>query len=214
VLYTDEQGQYVFQGSLIDTKSRANLTEARIAKLTQIDFASLPLKDAILIKPGTGARKLVVFGDPNCGYCKKLERELLSLKDVDLHLPLSDPRPRFERQGARYLVYAIRARSGAAGWSRATRRPRRWALRQLGARAQYGIGRSRVSGTPAVVFEDGSRSPGPSQPTSGADRRRQAPPRPRTRWRVRPATARDNARHMPRYRVEPADRHAISFASR
>ncbi|HEY6356477.1 MAG TPA: disulfide isomerase DsbC N-terminal domain-containing protein, partial [Burkholderiaceae bacterium] len=45
VLYTDEQGHYVIEGSLIDTKSRTNLTEARIAKLTQIDFANLPLKD-------------------------------------------------------------------------------------------------------------------------------------------------------------------------
>src|SRR6059036_2742872 len=52
-------GIYELQGSLIDTKSRANLTEARIAKLTQIDFASLPLKDAILIKQGSGTRKLV-----------------------------------------------------------------------------------------------------------------------------------------------------------
>jgi hypothetical protein len=109
VLYTDEQGHYVIEGSLIDTKSRANLTEARIAKLTQIDFASLPLKDAILIKQGSGARKLVVFGDPNCGYCKKLERDLLALKDV---------RATF---GAR----ASLARSGAAGWSKATRRPSR-----------------------------------------------------------------------------------------
>ena len=85
MLYTDEQGQYVIQGSLIDTKSRVNLTEARIAKLTQIDFATLPLKDAILIKQGSGARKLVVFGDPNCGYCKKLERDLLALKDVSIY---------------------------------------------------------------------------------------------------------------------------------
>src|SRR5439155_2150135 len=85
IFYSDEQGQYVLQGSLIDTKSRANLTEARIAKLTQIDFASLPLKDAILIKQGSGTRKLVVFGDPNCGYCKRLERDLVTLKDVSIY---------------------------------------------------------------------------------------------------------------------------------
>src|ERR1044071_7136891 len=78
IFYSDEQGQYVLQGSLIDTKSRVNLTEQRIAKLTQIDFASLPLKDAVLIKQGSGTRKLVVFGDPNCGYCKRLERDLVT----------------------------------------------------------------------------------------------------------------------------------------
>jgi thiol:disulfide interchange protein DsbC len=69
VFYTDEQGNYLIEGQMIDTKTHTNLTEARIAKLTAIDFASLPLKDAIVWKQGTGARKLVVFADPNCGYC-------------------------------------------------------------------------------------------------------------------------------------------------
>ena len=85
ILYTDEQGNHVFQGNLIDTKTRSNLTESRVAKLTQIDFASLPLKDAILIKQGSGARKIAVFGDPNCGYCKRLERDLVALKDVSIY---------------------------------------------------------------------------------------------------------------------------------
>ena len=61
LVYTDERGDYVIQGSIIDTKTRADLTQARIEKLTAIDFAALPLKDAIVWKQGTGARKLVVF---------------------------------------------------------------------------------------------------------------------------------------------------------
>jgi len=76
ILYTDEHGSYLIEGQLIDTKSRVNLTEQRIAKLTAIDFKTLQLKDAIVWKQGTGERKLVVFADPNCGYCKKFERDL------------------------------------------------------------------------------------------------------------------------------------------
>ena len=85
IVYTDESGNYLIQGSLIDTKSKADLTQARIDKITAIDFASLPLKDAVLVKQGNGARKLVVFGDPNCGYCKRLEKDLLALKDVSIY---------------------------------------------------------------------------------------------------------------------------------
>ena len=36
-------------------------------------------------KQGTGERKLVVFADPNCGYCKKFERDLQSVKDVTVY---------------------------------------------------------------------------------------------------------------------------------
>ena len=85
LVYSDERGEHLIQGALIDTKTGVNLTEARIEKLTAIDFANLPLKDAIVYKQGTGARKLVVFADPNCGYCKKFERELLQVKDVTVY---------------------------------------------------------------------------------------------------------------------------------
>src|SRR5690349_8089081 len=85
VLYTDEQGNHLLQGSLIDTRTHVNLTQARIDKLTAIDFAALPLKDAIVWKQGTGARKLVVFADPNCGYCKKFETEMQQVKDVTVY---------------------------------------------------------------------------------------------------------------------------------
>ena len=163
VLYTDEQGHYVFQGSLIDTKSRTNLTEARIAKLTQVDFASLPLKDAILIKQGTGARKLVVFGDPNCGYCKKLERDLLALKDVSIYtflFPILGPDSNVKSRD----IWC--AREPAKAW-------RNWMVegntppRAMGPCDSSALERNlalgnrhRVNGTPAVVFEDGSRAPG------------------------------------------------------
>ena len=163
VLYTDEQGQYVIQGSLIDTKSRVNLTEARIAKLTQVDFASLPLKDAILIKQGSGARKMVVFGDPNCGYCKKLERDLLALKDVSIYTflyPILGPDSNAKSRD----IWC--ARDPAKVWRSwmvdGTTPPKAMGSCDTSAlERNMALGnRNRVTGTPAVVFEDGSRSPG------------------------------------------------------
>ena len=163
VLYTDEQGQYVIQGSLIDTKTRTNLTEARIAKLSQIDFASLPLKDAILIKQGSGARKLVVFGDPNCGYCKRLERDLLTLKDVSIYTflyPILGPDSNVKSRDiwcAREPSKAWRSWmvDGAAPTKTIGKCDSSAIERNLALGTQH-----RVQGTPAVVFEDGSRSPG------------------------------------------------------
>jgi thiol:disulfide interchange protein DsbC len=163
ILYTDEHGHHVFQGNLIDTKTRANLTEARVAKLTQIDFASLPLKDAILIKQGSGARKIAVFGDPNCGYCKRLERDLVALKDVSIYtflLPILGPDSNTKSRDiwcARDRAKTWRAwmvdgnvPAKAAGPCDATALERNLALGE----------RHRVNGTPAIVFEDGTRAPG------------------------------------------------------
>jgi len=163
ILYTDENGHHVLQGHLIDTKTRANLTEARIAKLTQIDFATLPLQDAILIKQGTGARKIAVFGDPNCGYCKRLERDLVGLKDVSIYtflLPILGPDSNAKARDIwcardraktwRAWMVDGNAPSKAGGPCDAGALERNLALGE----------RHRVNGTPAIVFEDGTRSPG------------------------------------------------------
>jgi thiol:disulfide interchange protein DsbC len=163
LIYTDDTGSHVIQGHLIDTRTRVDLTEARIAKLTQIDFSSLPLKDAILIKQGTGTRKLVVFGDPNCGYCKRIERDLLTLKDVSIYTflypilgPDSNAKSRdiwCAREPAKtwrsWMVDGVTPPK-AMGKCDATAIERNIALG----------GKHRVQGTPAVVFEDGSRAPG------------------------------------------------------
>ncbi len=163
VLYTDENGNYLIQGHVIDTKTRADLTEARIAKLTQVDFASLPLQDAILIKQGSGSRKLVVFGDPNCGYCKRLERDLLSLKDVSIYTflyPILGPDSNVKSKD----IWC--AKDPGKVW-------RNWMVDGVAPPKMMGkcdtaalernlaLGsRHRVQGTPAVVYEDGTRSPG------------------------------------------------------
>jgi thiol:disulfide interchange protein DsbC len=163
ILYTDEQGQHVFQGNLIETKTRTNLTEARVAKLLQIDFASLPLNDAILIKQGSGARKIVVFGDPNCGYCKRLERDLLALKDVSIYTflyPILGPDSNVKSRD----IWCSRDRAKAwRAWMVDGSAPPKASgpCDTAAITRNIALGeRHRVTGTPAVVFEDGTRAPG------------------------------------------------------
>jgi thiol:disulfide interchange protein DsbC len=145
IFYTDEQGNYLIEGQMIDTKSRVNLTEQRIAKLTAIDFKALPLKDAMVWKQGTGERKLVVFADPNCGYCKKFEKDLQAVKDVTVYTFLypilggDSPRSR-SRSGARRTT----PRPGATGCSTAPR-SRQPACDVSALQRNYAFGRSTAS---------------------------------------------------------------------
>ena len=85
LFYTDAKGNYVIQGELIDTKARRNLTEDRMTQLTAVDFKQLPIKDAITIVHGKGERKMAVFEDPNCGYCKRFEKDLAKINNVTVH---------------------------------------------------------------------------------------------------------------------------------
>lgn len=85
VIYSDEQGSFLFEGHIIDLRKQKNITQERIAKLTAFDFAKLPLQDAVVWMRGTGARKIVIFADPNCSYCKRFESELNSVKDVKVY---------------------------------------------------------------------------------------------------------------------------------
>jgi len=85
IFYTDGEGNFLLQGNLIDTKQRRNLTEERVEKLTAVNFDTLPLKDAFTIVRGNGKRKLVVFEDPNCPYCKRFERDLEKVNNITIH---------------------------------------------------------------------------------------------------------------------------------
>ena len=85
VAYVDGQGRYFLFGHLYDMKSQRDLTAERTEARAKIDFATLPLKDAIKTVRGNGRRVLAVFSDPDCPYCKALEAELDGLTDATIY---------------------------------------------------------------------------------------------------------------------------------
>ena len=87
IIYTDEKLSFIIaEGRLVDPKSKKDVTGERLEELTKIDFNSLPLDKAIKIVKGNGSRKLVVFSDVDCPYCKQLERkELSNITDVTIY---------------------------------------------------------------------------------------------------------------------------------
>jgi len=85
ILYTDEKANYLILGEILDAKSRQNITQQRVNQLSGINFAELPLELAIKQVRGTGKRVIATFEDPNCGYCKKLAKELVTMDNVTVY---------------------------------------------------------------------------------------------------------------------------------
>jgi thiol:disulfide interchange protein DsbC len=96
VVYTDPAGDYLVVGRMMDTRSHKDLSEEHLAALRAIDFHSLPLDKAITVVRGTGKRKLAIFADPDCPYCRELERALGDVPDVTAYVflfPLDEVHP-------------------------------------------------------------------------------------------------------------------------
>jgi thiol:disulfide interchange protein DsbC len=161
IFYTDAEGNFLIQGNLYDTKQGRNLTEERVDKLTAIDFDALPLKDAFTIVRGDGKRKMAVFEDPNCGYCKRFERDLQQVSNVTIHMflyPILGPGSAEKSKavwcakdkGKAWLDMMVRDQSIPPGTCDAS---------AIGRNVEFGK-KYRINGTPTLVFADGSRVPG------------------------------------------------------
>lgn len=162
LFYTDAEGAYLIRGEILDLKNKRNLTEERIAKLTAIDFDSLPLKDAVVWKTGNGKRRIAVFSDPNCGYCKRFEKELTGMKDVTVYTFLIPILGGDSPDKAKAIWCAKDATAAYRKWMLEGTAPPRL-LGDCATPIERNVELSRkhrVTGTPAIVFEDGVRVPG------------------------------------------------------
>lgn len=83
--YTDATGEYMFVGDLIQTTEGRSLTEERKQEINAIDFNALPLDKAIKEVRGNGKLKVAVFSDPDCPFCKRLEREFAKMDNVTIY---------------------------------------------------------------------------------------------------------------------------------
>jgi len=163
ILYSDEKGDFILvNGAMVDTKTRTDLTQARVDKLLAIDFDKLPLKDAMVIRQGSGTRRMAVFVDPNCGYCKRFERDLAAIKDVTIYtflMPILGPDSNVKSRDiwcSKEPVQTWRAWMLDGVTPAKTVKCDTAAIDRTLAFAQH----QRITGTPAVFFTDGTRKPG------------------------------------------------------
>jgi len=116
IVYTDEKVSFLMVGSLIDAKTRENLTETRKEKLATIRFDDLPLDAAIKTVRGNGKATLAVFADPNCGFCKRMEKELAAMTDVTIYTflyPILDPTTNGDSMRKSKAIWCSKDRSKA-----------------------------------------------------------------------------------------------------
>ena len=161
IFYTDAEGNFLIQGSLIDTKLKRNLTEERVDKLSAMAFDTLPLKDAFTIVRGNGKRKMAVFEDPNCGYCKRFERDMQKVNDVTVHMFLY---PILSADSTEKSKNIWCAKDKAKVWHDVMVRDQPVPSASCDTSAidrnvEFGK-KYRITGTPTLIFADGARVPG------------------------------------------------------
>ncbi|MGN6317659.1 DsbC family protein [Trinickia sp.] len=163
MLYSDATGDYVIAGDLVDTKTRSNLSEAHLADLNKVDFASLPLDRAVKVVKGNGSRRMAVFSDPNCPYCKQLETTLKSIDNVTVYTFLYPVlSPDSVTKSKAIWCSTDRAKAWEA-WMVDHRPPASTASNcdttALDKNLALGHGLN-VTGTPTIILADGHRLPG------------------------------------------------------
>lgn len=85
IAYTNSDATLLLSGNILDTRTKEDLTATRWSQLQAIDFETLPFDSAIKTVRGNGSRRLAVFADPDCPYCRELEKTLLSVEDVTIY---------------------------------------------------------------------------------------------------------------------------------
>jgi thiol:disulfide interchange protein DsbC len=161
IMYTDAEGNYLIQGNLIDTKQRKNLTEERIEKLSAVAFNDLPLKDAFKIVRGNGKRQMAVFEDPNCGYCKRFEGEMQKVTNVTIHMflyPILTPDSHVKSKN----IWCAKDKPKAwTDWMTKEQVPANADCDNSATERNVEFGKKyRITGTPTLIFADGTRVPG------------------------------------------------------
>jgi len=84
IFYTDASGDHMISGHIFDTANRSDLTQARIEDMNRVDWSSLPLKNAIVSGDPKG-KPVAVFTDPDCPFCRHLEKEMPNVKGVKVY---------------------------------------------------------------------------------------------------------------------------------
>ena len=174
ILYTDASARYVFQGTLYDAVARRNVTREHLDRLNRVPFSALPLEQSIKIVKGTGARKLAIFEDPDCPYCRKLELESLpKLNDLTVYVFLY-PLEVLHKGATEKSIRIWCSKDRAKAWEDAVREG-------VVPSAPNGCGnpvaaikafaeKYAIRATPTLVFADGSRVAG-AIPAADIERR-------------------------------------------
>ena len=164
IFYTDANSKYLIQGEIIEIATGKNITEQKQADLNRIKWSELNTSNALKVVRGNGSRQLAVFSDPNCGYCKRLDKSLQQLDNVTIYtylIPILSPDSAQKSKQIwcsadpqkTYIDWMINGVAPSGKSDCTTPLDKNMAFAKT-----YGI-----TGTPTLFFTDGSRFPGAVQ---------------------------------------------------
>ncbi len=154
IIYTDEKATAFFVGNLFDAKTMQNVTGRRL-------FSMLPLELAVKQVRGNGKGTMVTFEDPNCGYCKRLAKDVQKLKDVTVYTFLFPILSDDSTEKTKAIWCASDRAKSWNDWMVDNKAPsgKKDCTAPIEKLVELGQ-RFNVSGTPTILFADGSRAPG------------------------------------------------------
>jgi thiol:disulfide interchange protein DsbC len=162
LLYTDQKLTTFIAGNLIDAKTMKNVTEERLNKLSAIKFSDLPLERAVKQVRGDGKRVLATFEDPNCGYCKRLAKDLQKVENVTIYTFLL---PMLSEDSLKKSKQIWCSADRAKAWNdwmvdgKAPTGKDDCDISAITKNMEFGQ-KLRINGTPTLFFADGERIPG------------------------------------------------------
>lgn len=162
IYYADAKGEYLFFGRVVDTKTFQDQTKLRLDEINKVKFSDLPFESALKVVKGNGARKIAVFEDPNCGYCKRFRKTLSEVDNVTVYTFLYNILSEDSVTKSHNVWCSADRNKAWDEWMLNGKQPEPAAagckspndqIRDLGVR----LG---ITGTPTVFFTDGTRIPG------------------------------------------------------
>jgi thiol:disulfide interchange protein DsbC len=171
VAFVADEGRHFVFGHLYDMQTQTDLTAVKKEQVKlqmesakpKVAFADLPLADAIKTVRGNGQRKLAVFSDPHCPYCRDLERELEQLNNVTVYtflFPIESIHP--AAAGVAKSIWCAKDRPGAWKTFMATGekpQPSNCAGTPIERNVEL-AGKAGIHGTPFLIFANGEKAAG------------------------------------------------------
>jgi thiol:disulfide interchange protein DsbC len=162
ILYTDEKAQYLFLGSVIDAQSSTDLTKQRTDELSKVKFSDLPLELALKSVTGNGKRVIAIFEDPNCGYCKRFRKTLQGVENLTVYTFMYNILSDDSTVKSKNIWCSADKSKAWDDWMLNNKAaPTAAANCNMPNDKILALGKKlRVTGTPTIIFADGSRLPG------------------------------------------------------
>ena len=160
VAYVSADGRYLLQGDMIDLDEQVNLTEQTRSDARRDVMLSLSDDQAILFSPVDVKHRVTVFTDVDCTYCRKLHGQMDEYLAQGIEIryllyPRSGPASRSWNTSED--VWCARDRNSALTAAKLDRDFETQKCDASTISKHYLLGQSvGLSGTPAIVFEDGT----------------------------------------------------------